>query len=223
MKTRFQTSSQRGQFSEWSGMQCGPFAELGAAIEMDLRARAARPRLGHPPEVGVVTGFDVAPAGDALRTDPDLVVPDVVGLVVVLVDGDADPIGRDLVDLGQELPGPMDRFALEVVAEAPVAEHLEEGVVPRRAADLFEVVVLAGHAQAALVVGRADVAALLAAGQDVLELDHPGVGEEQRLVAGRHERGARHLGVTALGEELDVAAAHFGRGEVGNRQVRHRH
>ena len=92
----------------------------------------------------------------------------------------------------------------------------------RRAADLLEVVVLAGHSQAALVVGRADVAALLAPGQHVLELDHARVREQQRLVAGRHERRARHLGVAALGEELDVAAAHLGRGEVGNRQVRHR-
>ena len=116
----------------------------------------------------------------------------------------------------------MDGVAFEVVAEAPVAEHLEEGVMARRAAHLFEIVVLAGDSQAALVVGRADVAALLAPGQDVLELDHPRVREEQGLVACRHERGARDLGVAPLGEELDVAAAHLGRGEVGNRQVRHR-
>jgi len=116
----------------------------------------------------------------------------------------------------------MDRFALEVVAEAPVAEHLEEGVVPRRAPDLFEVVVLAGHAQAALVVGRADVAALLAARQDVLELDHPEfvkssvwspAGTSEAL-APRCDRASRRTRRTA---------AHFSRGEVGNRQVRHRH
>ncbi len=92
----------------------------------------------------------------------------------------------------------------------------------RRAPHLFEVVVLAGHPQAALIVRRADVAALLAPGQDVLELDHPRVREEQRLIARRHERCARYDGVTALGKELDVAAAHLGRGEVGNRQIRHR-
>ena len=116
----------------------------------------------------------------------------------------------------------MDRLALEVVAEAPVAEHLEEGVVARRAAHLLEVVVLPGDPQDALVVDGADVAALLPPGQHVLELDHPGVREEQRLVARRHERGAGHLGVAALSEELDVAAANLSRSEVGNRQVRHR-
>ena len=85
--------------------------------------------------------------------------------------------------IGQELPGPVDRLALEVVAEAPVAEHLEEGVVAGGPPDLLEVVVLAGHAQDALVVDGPAVAPGLGAGQDVLELDHPAVREEEGLVA----------------------------------------
>ena len=66
----------------------------------------------------------------------------------------------------------MDRLALEVVAEAPVAEHLEERVVARRPPDLLEVVVLAGDPQAPLVVDGPGVRALLGPGQDILELDH---------------------------------------------------
>ncbi len=54
-----------------------------------------------------------------------------------------------------------------------------------RPADLLEVVVLAGDAQAALVVDRPVVAARLGAGEDVLELDHARVREQERLVAGR--------------------------------------
>ena len=100
----------------------------------------------------------------------------------------------------------MDRLALEVVAEAPVAEHLEERVVARRATDLLEVVVLAGHAQAALGVDGARVRARLDAPEHVLELDHAAVGEQQRLVARRHEAGAGHDRVPALGEELEEAA-----------------
>ena len=83
----------------------------------------------------------------------------------------------------------------------------------RRPADLLEVVVLAGDAQAALVVDRPGVRALLGAGQDVLELDHARVREEQRLVAGRDEAGAGHDRVAALGEELDEAAADLGGGQ----------
>ena len=108
----------------------------------------------------------------------------------------------------------MDRLALEVVAEAPVAEHLEERVVAGRAADLLEVVVLAGDPQAALVVDRARIAALLGAGQHVLELDHAAVREQQRLVAGRDEAGAGHDRVAALGEELHEPPADLGGGSA---------
>ena len=52
-------------------------------------------------------------------------------------------------------PRPLDRLAFEVVAEAPVAEHLEERVVVRVEADVFEVVVLAASADALLRVGGA--------------------------------------------------------------------
>ncbi len=187
--------------------------ELDAPVEVDLRARSARPGVGHAPEVLVVAGLDIAPACHALIRQADLLRPDVPGDVVVLVRGRGQPIGGDAQVDGQELPGPLDRLALEVIAEAPVAEHLEERVVAWRAPDLLEVVVLAGHAQAALDVDRARVGDLRGAGQHLLELDHARVREEERLVAGRHEAGAGHHRVSAFGEELDEAAA-----ELGSRQ-----
>ena len=85
-----------------------------------------------------------------LRRQADLIRPDAVRLVVIGVDGRGDALAGDAELDGQELPGPVDRLALEVVAEAPVAEHLEQGLVARRAADLLEVVVLARDAQAGL-------------------------------------------------------------------------
>src|SRR3546814_9410999 len=57
--------------------------------------------------------------------------------------------GRD------ELPGVGDRILLEVVAKAEVAEHLEKRVVPRRVADVLEIVVLATGAHAFLRAGSA--------------------------------------------------------------------
>ena len=187
--------------------------ELQPAVEVDLAARAARPGLGHPPEVGVVAVVDVAPARHPLGRQADLVGPDVPGDVVVLVGRGGQALARDAQVRRQEVPRPVDRLALEVVAEAPVAEHLEEGVVARRPADLLEVVVLARDAQAALVVDRSRVRARLGTDQDVLELDHPGVREEQRRVAGRDEARAGHDGVAALGEELDEPAADLGGGQ----------
>ena len=89
---------------------------------------------------------------------------------------------------GDEVPGELDRLGLEVVAEAEVAEHLEERVVARGVADVLEVVVLAARAHAALAARGALVAALVLAEEHVLELDHAGIREQQRRVVARHER-----------------------------------
>ena len=191
----------------------GALGELEPTIEVDLAARAARSGVGHPPEVVVVAGVDVAPSRHPLGRQADLVAPDVPGDLVVLVGGRRQPVAGNAQVAGQEVPRPVDRLALEVVAEAPVAEHLEQRVMTRRAADLLEVVVLAGDAEAALVVDGPRVRAGLGADQDVLELDHPGVREQQRGVAGRHEAGAGHHGVAALGEEVDEPATDLGGGQ----------
>ncbi len=189
-----------------------PLGEVRAAVEVDLAARPARAGVGHPPEVVVVARVDIAPARHPVRRQADLVAPDRPGDVVVGVRGGGKPLFGDAQVLGQEVPREMDRLALEVVAEAPVAEHLEERVVARGPADLLEVVVLAGDSQDPLVVHRPGIRARLRPGQDLLELDHPGVREEQRLVAGRDEAGARDVGVAALLEELDETAADLGGG-----------
>ena len=59
----------------------------------------------------------------------DLVTPGVVGFFIVEIDGDVETIGGDLVDAGQELPGPGNSFAFEIVTKAEIAEHLEGGEV----------------------------------------------------------------------------------------------
>ena len=143
----------------------------------------------------------------------DFLGPDVVGLVVVDVDRGPELVLRQLVDLGQQLPRIADRVALEIVAEAEVAQHLEERVMPRRVADVFEVVVLAARAQRLLRRRRALVGALLAAGEHVLELHHAAVDEQQRRVVGRHEARGAHdrvaLGLEVLQESFaDVGAFH---------------
>ena len=114
-------------------------------VDVDLRAGAAGAGIGHLPEVVLL-----AEPVDATRGDPSDFAPERARLVVVLVNGDADMLDRDLQLLGDELPGKADRVALEVVAEREVAEHLEKGVVPCSVPHLFEVVVLAAGADALL-------------------------------------------------------------------------
>ena len=80
-------------------------------------------------------------------------------------------------------------------------------------ADIFEVVVLAAGADAFLAGGGAVVVALLEAEEDVLELVHAGVGEEQRGIVGGDERRAAHDAVAALFEEAQKHFANFVAGE----------
>ena len=108
---------------------------------------------------------------------------------------------------GDELPGAGDGLPLEVVAEGEIAEHLEEGVVLGRPADGLEVVVLAADAHALLDRGRPRVAALFEPQEDVLELVHPGVGEQDgRVVLGQERRAPDDL-VAPLGEVLEEGLA----------------
>ena len=103
---------------------------------------------------------------------------------VELVLVEPEPCGR-----GTQLPGVGDGVLLEVVAKAEIAQHLEERVVAVGEADVLKVVMLAAGAHALLRRGGARVVALFDAQEDVLELVHAGVGEQQRRVVGRNQRG----------------------------------
>ncbi len=153
-------------------------------------------------------------ADDALLRQAGNFLPQVEGVVVVVIDGDGQALFRQAEVARQQRPGVFDRVVLEIVAEREVAEHFEERVVARGIADVVEIVVLSAGADAFLRGRGADVGALLDAGEDVLELHHAGVGEHQRRVVARDERARGHDLVPAPGEELEevrsdlVDAAH---------------
>ena len=143
MNTRFQISMKRSPSA--SGEPGGPPGMCVAVVVEDFRARAARAGVAHRPEI--VRGRD---ADDPpLRQAGDL-LPQVEGLVVLGIDGDGKPLRRQAEFLGDQIPGELDGAILEIVAEREIAEHLEEGVMPRGVADIVEVVVLAAGAHAFL-------------------------------------------------------------------------
>ena len=149
-------------------------------IVEDLAARTARTGIGHLPEVvrRVRRASVVADAHDALARDADVVRPRVIGLIIGLIHRNPELLRGQLVNVGQELPRVLDRFALEVVTERPVAEHFEERAMACGVADVLEIVVLPSRAQAALHVRRADITAPIGAEKDLLELHHAAVGEQ---------------------------------------------
>ena len=134
-------------------------------------------------------------------------LPEALGVVVLAKDGDVEPVFGQAEVLGEQLPGEGDGFLLEVVAEGEVAEHLEEGVVAAGVADVLEIVVLAAGADALLRGGGARVVALFEAQEDVLELVHAGVGEQQRGVVGGHQRRAADDAVAVRREEVEKLLA----------------
>ena len=155
-----------------------------ALVDEDLAARPAGAGVAHLPEVVV------AQALDPLGPDAHGVAPDGLGLVVGLVDGHPQPVAVDAQDLGDELPGEGDGVGLEVVAEAEVPQHLEEGAVAQRGADDVDV----DGAEALLHRRGPRPRRHLVAQEERLEGHHPGDGEQDRGVV-RDEARRRHGGV----------------------------
>jgi len=164
-------------------------SDMVTVVVEDLRARAAGTGVGHLPEIvrGVRGALVVADADDPLGRQADHLVPQVVGLVVGVIDGNQEPFRCQSPHVRQQLPRPSDGLLLEIVAEGPVAQHFEEGMVARGITDRIEVVVLAARTQAALHVGRTHVAALFRTQEHILELHHAGVGEQQRGIVAGHQ------------------------------------
>src|SRR5207247_4186476 len=111
------------------------------------------------------------------------------------------------------------RLRLDGRAEGEVAEPLEAGVVPGRPPHVLAVVVLAARPHALLRRGRAGVVALLLAEEDVLELVHPRVREQQGRIALGHERRAPHHAVAAGLEEGQAGGADLVRGHRSARPL----
>ena len=167
-----------------------------ALVVVDLRARAA--------------GAGASPISQKLSSPmrwmrsagtPDLVPPDGLGLVVVDVDGDPQPVAVEPEHLGEQLPGQGDGLLLEVVAEAEVAQHLEEGEVAGGVADVLDVVVLALDGRTSAPTWPGGTGGGSSPRMYREELVHARVGEQRRRRVVRDEPGRRDERVAALDEE----------------------
>ncbi len=203
VNTRFQNSRKRSLSPP--GRSVGR-AELEPAVEVQLRARPARPGRAGLPEVLLARAFHDPPA-----RDPDL-LPEGDRLLVGtepqrLVAGEhrhPDVVLGEAEHLPRELPRELDRLALEVVAEREVPEHLEERQVPCRVADVVDV-----DRPEALLTARQPLRRRLFLAEEVrLQRVHPRDRQERRgIVRGGHERGGGDARVPALLEEGQVALA----------------
>ena len=179
-------------------------AALGEVVIVDFAvraARAARPRSAvwkAEPVVQVLV-----PAMDALLGQANL-APVAVGVVVGEEDGGVQPLGLHPVDLRHQLPGHLDRFTLEVIAEAEVAHHLE-GRAMAQITHLFDV----RRTETALHGGCARAGGRLFAHELRFELLHPRTRKHGCRVADRDKGPRRQQHVATLLEEHQERVANF--------------
>ncbi len=210
MKTRF-------QISRYSSSLLTPSGHLlveVAPVVVDFRAGAAGAGVAHrPPVVLLAKAQHACGVGAGLDPEP-------FGLVVVLVDRKPEPLDGQFELVDQQVPGKGNGVLLEIVAKREIAQHLEEGVMARAGADIFQVIVLAADAHALLAGRGALIVALFQPQEDVLELVHAGVDQQQRRVVVRHQAAAGHDGVTALMEIIKPDLANFVGRKAFHRQAR---
>src|SRR5215216_2400225 len=176
---------------------------------MDLAAWPTWPSLAHLPEVVFATE-----AQDPFARRANL-FPKTLGIFIgrnfriTLVNGEPQSRWIEFQNVNQQLPGILDRVFLEVVAKGKISEHLEEGVMPGRFANLVEVVVLAACTYALLRRGGAQVLALFRSQENVLGLIHARVREEQRRIVGGQEGRGTHRRVSVLLKILQKCFSNF--------------
>ena len=176
-------------------------AVLGAAVEVDLRAGAARAGAVLPEVVFLAQTHHV------VRSDAHLLGPDIVSLVIFLVDGDVQLVLRDGHPLvaGQELPGPGNDFFLEVILEGEVAQHLKEGAMAGGDAHTLDI----RGADALLAGGHTMAGRLLLRQEPLLHGSHAAVDQQQAGVVLRHQGEAVQTQVALALKEAQVLFTQF--------------
>ena len=204
MNTRFQISSQRSHSQATPRHSGWSHGEIVTLIEVYFGAWTARPGVAHGPEV---VFFPELPDFFWREVFAPKFVSFAVALDVVITfeNRDRESLGVEPELIDEKLPREIDGFFLEVIAEREVPKHLEERVVTRGYADVFEVVVLATGADTLLNGRRPAIVAGFESEEDVLEVVHPRVHEQERGIVEGNERGALNDPVLVLSKVVEKA------------------
>ena len=175
---------------------------IGAVIVENFAAGTAGSGISHRPEI-----IFFPKPGKSIGIHTDLIDPDAGGLVIVFKDRYPQFFCRNPQCLCEEFPGELYRVTFEVVAKAEVTQHFKKGVVARGVANVFEIVVLAACAHAALRGRRPQITAFLIAKKHVLELNHARIGKKQRGIVARHQGRTRNDLVSPFTKEFEECVA----------------
>ena len=166
-----------------------------AMVIENLGTRPARARRPHLPEI--VMGRD---ANDPAVLQPGDLLPDLRRLIVGVINRDQQLVLVDPQIARDQLPRKWDRVRLEIIAKREIPQHFKEGMMPRGVAHIVQIVMLAARAHTFLRRRCALVVTGFHPGEQVLELNHAGIGKHQRRVIAGHQRAAVHHLVTVLGK-----------------------
>src|SRR4029078_812750 len=180
-------------------------------VDMHFRARPTRTRVAHHPEiVGLAAAENMnfwLEIGFTKQTGP-VIVRFLVELTRLagagLINRRVKALRRKFPAVPEEIPRPLDCFLFEIIAEAPVAEHLEKRVMISVEPDIFEIVMFSSGPGAFLRVGNARWLPLrfLLPEKNRHELVHACIGKQKiRRVGQKRRRG--HNGVLFLVEEIE--------------------
>src|SRR5206468_5618757 len=170
-----------------------PYPRLRTLVDEDLGTGPAEARRPGRPEVGLGTETE-----DLVRWEErERLCPDLVRLLIGVMDGRDELAAVDPDHLREQLPAPLDGFLLPVVADAEVPKHLPEGLVVAVPTDLLDV------RRAEDLLHRDDPLGrrLLLAEEVGHERLHASAGEEHAGVVREDQRPAGHAGMALLLEE----------------------
>ena len=155
-----------------------------AGIHVNLRARTARSRVAHLPKVVVFVAIDDVIGRNMLGPIASrLVIACESLLFCTFKHGDIQVIGVQMKHVYEVFPCIIDGTFLEIIAETPVAQHLEHRVMIGVMAHFLKVVVLSAHAKTLLRVHPTNVfSGVFRAKDNVFPLVHTGICEHQRRV-----------------------------------------
>jgi hypothetical protein len=145
---------------------------FNAAVEINFGAGSARAGTDFP-EVILFSETENAVFGKA-----DHVVPDVISLVVVLINGDIEFIFRKFDNFGEIFPCPRNNFFFEVVSEGEVTEHFEIGSVTVVLTDVVDI----GGTDTFLAGGYSVARGFFLAKEPFFHRCHTGVDEKKALI-----------------------------------------
>ncbi len=178
----------------------------------DFRTGTAGASVSHAPEVVTFVGLAarlVADTAEAVGIHTNFIQPDRRCFFVLIVDGHPQFLCLQPHGLRKKLPGKTDRFPLEIIPKAEIAQHFEERMVAGRVSNIFQVVMLATSTYTTLGRCGPGIGALFLAEKHILELHHTCIGKQQCGIIGRHQRTGLDDGMSMAGKIIEECLSNF--------------